>query len=170
MRAFNSINRKDIVLTSQTDMGFTLNNPPVIGIIKQINANFFTTKKGKKYSMERKKHPFIMSKSVPFSLFKYDTIMTNTRRIYFNCYPFVYNIQVKTFFNICWQKCILGLELDHNAAFAVKWLKMYNFAAFTAFEAERLPCKNIYHKRKKKKEKEIKTITFLNNICLLIYP
>lgn len=164
-------------------MGFTLNNPPVIGIIKQIKANFFTTKKGKKYSMERKKHPSIMSKSVPFSLFKYDTIMTNTRRIYFNCYPFVYNIQVKTFFNICWQKCILGLELDHNAAFAVKWLKMYNFAAFTAFlsklttfaaftafEAERLPCKNIYHKRKKKKEKEIKTITFLNNICLLIYP
>ena len=34
----------------------------------------------------------------------YDTIMANIRTIFFGCYPFAYNIQVKTLFKKCWMK------------------------------------------------------------------
>ena len=77
-------------------MGLTFKNPAVIGNIQQ-TADFFTTKEGTKHSMEQKTKPFLMFKSVPFSLCNFDTIITDTRTIYFSCYRFVYNIQVKIF-------------------------------------------------------------------------
>ena len=83
----------------------------------------FATKKSNKHYMERKKHPILIYKSVPFLLCKHNTEMTNTRTIYFSCFPLVYNIQVKTLLKICWRKCIL--RVDSNAALAAKWLKMY---------------------------------------------
>ena len=64
-----------------------------------------------------------MFNSVPFSLCKYDTIMKTTTTVYFSWYPFVYNIQVKTFLKISWKKCVLWLY--SNATFAAKWLKIF---------------------------------------------
>ena len=51
-------------------MGFTLKNPLVNRNIKQNEADFFTTKKGKKHSVEQKKTPTLMFRSLPFSLCK----------------------------------------------------------------------------------------------------
>lgn len=79
-----------------------------------------------------------MFKSVAVSFYKYDTIITNTRTIYFSCYPFDYNIQVKTFLKICWKNCIL--VLTSNAAIGAKCLKKYAtaFKAFLLFLASRV--------------------------------
>ena len=101
--------------------------------------------------LERRLHTILywsclLSCSVPFALFNYDTIMANTRTIYFSCYPFAYNIQVKTRTKICSKKCILGL--DSNAAFAAKWLKLY-IILLLFFTAEWPPCqitKNAFFK------------------------
>ena len=49
--------------------------------------------------------------------------MKTTTTVYFSWYPFVYNIQVKTFLKISWKKCVLWLY--SNATFAAKWLKIF---------------------------------------------
>ena len=61
-------------------MGFNFKNPSVNENIK-CKADVFTTKKVKKYSMERKKPSFLMFKSVHI--------------------PFTYNIHVKKSSKIC---------------------------------------------------------------------
>lgn len=78
------------------------------------------------------KQPFPLFKSVPLSLCKYNTIMTNTRTIYFSYYQFIYNIQVK----ICFKNVPKEMHIVTKqwCIFAAKWFKIYIvFTDFTSF-------------------------------------